>query len=232
MANLFTMYLKAKGRKSDLATLKRDVLKHCNLMTPTAPDTTSTDYWVDLAAWNPDRQDWVKEPLGWWLELRNGQSELLPVKDGQLYGRITVGRWGAPPTSLMGCGKSTPRAGPVRKHNRPDQRYSSEVEMFSRRDLLRRRRGSVLLGRRGCVAGLEGAAALMIDNGKPVAEELLEFTGTRFVMVDGVPLSLACGRAKDHNLCSCEQRPLSELPVSDLGKWRRLPWRRPTAGHR
>ena len=216
MANLFAMYLKAKGRECDLATLKSDVLTHCNLIASTAPGTTSTDYRVDLAAWNPNRQDWVKEPLGWWLETREGHSELLPVKDGQLTAHA-VGRWGAPLHFLDGLRELYPdldlSAIGIDLTNCTSEKWRcSREETFCVEEV------------QSCWEGEEvwrwkKNGRLMFDDGKPVAEELLEFTGTRFVMVDGVPLSRACGRAKEHTLCSFEQRPLSELPDSDLGQW-------------
>ena len=39
---------------------------------------------------------------------------------------------------------------------------------------------------------------LMIEDGRPVAEELLGFAGKPFVLVEGVPLSIALDAAKEH----------------------------------
>ncbi len=39
---------------------------------------------------------------------------------------------------------------------------------------------------------------LMIEDGRPLAEELLGFAGKPFVLVEGVPLSIALDAAKEH----------------------------------
>jgi hypothetical protein len=204
MANLFTMYLKAKGCESDLATLKSDVLKHCNLITSTAPGATIREYWVDLAAWNPNRQDWVTEPLGWCLELRKGKSELLAIKDGQLTAHA-VGRWGAPLHFLDGLRELYPHL--------ELSAYAIDLSNGFGEDWKCSPEGTFCVQEvQSCWEGEEvwrwvKDGKLMIDDGKPVAEELRGFAGNPFVLVEGVPLSITLDAAKEHVWKQAEENP-------------------------
>ena len=195
MANIFTMRLTAKGREDDLTALKGEILKHCNPMAPPPATVAEAEYWVDLARWNPKREDWVRQPLGWWLELRKGRAELLPAKDGELRASA-VGRWGAPLHFLDGL-----------RELYPDLELSAYTI-----DLCNKYGEDWRCSPEGtfCVEEVMSCweaqpvwhwmkdGRLMIDDGKPVAEELLEFAGTEFVMVNGVPQSLAVQSARDY----------------------------------
>jgi hypothetical protein len=201
MSNLFTLHLTAKGGEGDLATLKHDTLKHCHEITSTSPDTKYIDYSVDLADWNPNRQDWVKEPSRWWLEMRRGESELLCIEDGQLKAHA-VGVKAPPLHFLDGLRELFPdlelRGYIIDLSNAIGENWRCSPEgTFCVEEV-----SSCFEGEKVWYWKKDGR--LMIDDGKPVAEELLTFAGTQFVMVDGIPTSDATTAAKATCNCSPE----------------------------
>jgi len=196
------MHLTAKGSESDLAVLKSDVLKHCTLMSEGTPEFEVTDYGVHLAAWNPNRQDWAEDRLCWWLELRKGDSELLPIKDGEL--KATAGgRGGVPLHFLDGLrelyaeielsGYVIDLASDYGKNWKCSSEGTFCVEEVS----------SCWEG--DIVFDWKKDGRMMIEHGKPVAEELLGYAGNPFVMVEGVPLSITLDAAKAHILKLAEE---------------------------
>jgi hypothetical protein len=200
MSNLYTMRLGVKGCESSLNTLKSDLLKHCSAIT--APATAPAEYRVDLGRWYPSRQDWVEQPMPWWLELRDRTSELLPVEDGELHASA-MGMGGPPLHFLDGL-----------RELYPDLELSActiDLSNYVGEDWRCSPEGTFCVEEvASCYEGEEvwywkKDGRLMIDDGKPVAKELLEFFGTRFVLVNGVPVSFALDAAKEHVQKQIEQ---------------------------
>ena len=198
MPNLFKTYLHAKGREADLAALKNDLLRHCTVIREgddAVLGNSAADYAVDLGRWNPQRKDWVSQPVEWWLQLTERQSELLPVRDGEL--KATAMSMGAAPLHFLDGLREL----------YPDlelSAYAIDLTNGFGEDWRSSPEGTCCVEElKSCWEGEEvwywkKDGRLMIDDGRPLAEELLEFAGTRFVMVDGVPLSLALDAAKEH----------------------------------
>ena len=222
MASEHVMYLTAKGSEAALARLKSDLLSHCTDMCNNDPPIPSAvDYYVDLAAWNPHRKDWREERLHWWLELRRGESELLPIENGEL--KAVVGSRGVPAIHfLAGLGELYPElelsgyainlSGESAENWKclPEGTFRVE-EVFP------------------CWAGeivwyWKKDGRLMIEHGEPVAEELLGYAGNPFFMVDDVPLSITLDAAKEHVWKIADknswflERLLCEWPSADHGK--------------
>jgi hypothetical protein len=195
MSNLYTMRVIAKGCDADLAVLKSDMLRHCNAIKPKAPATAPVEYSVDLATWNPNRRDWVREPVQWWcLELRKGHSELISVKDGEFRAHV-VGR-GAPLHFLDGLRELYPRLELSAYLIDLDNGFGEQWRCSAEGTFCVEKVMSCWEGEQVWYWHKDGR--LMIDDGKPAAEELLEFAGMPFVMVDGVPLSISRDAAKEH----------------------------------
>ena len=194
MSNEFVMYMRAKGSEAALTGLKSDVLRHCTVLNQAMSDSGVPDYRVDLAAWNPRREDWAEDRLPRWLECRKGHSELLPIKDGELKAKAG-GRKAAPLHFLDGLRDLYPDlelsayAIDLSNGAAEDWRCSSEGT-FCVEEVMSCWEGEEVLY-------WKKKDRLMIDHGKPVAEELLKFAGKPFVMVEGVPLSITLDAAKD-----------------------------------
>lgn len=204
MGNEFVMHLSAKGKDGDLAALKSEILKHSSEAGPPCTYTGTTDYCVDLATWNPKREDWIKQRLHWWLELRKGQRELVPVENGEL--RVVAGATGAPPLHFLDGLREL----------YPDLELSAtciDLSSEAAEEWKCSPEGTF------CVEEVappwEGEVAwywkkdgrLMIEGGKPVAEELERYAGNPFVLVDGVPLSITLDAAKEHVRKLAEKSP-------------------------
>jgi hypothetical protein len=204
MGNEFAMYLSAKGGEGDLTALKRDILKHSSAIGLPCPDAGTTDYRVDLAAWNPKREDWIKQRLSWWLELRKGQPELVPVENGEL--RVIAGATGAPPLHFLdGLRELYPdlelSACSIDLSGEAAEEWKCSPEgTFCVEEVFPCWEGEI-------VGYWKKDGRVMIKGGKPVAEELQEYAGNPFVLVDGVPLSITLDAAKEHVRKLAEKSP-------------------------
>jgi hypothetical protein len=198
MPNLFKTCLYAKGREADLAALKNDLLRHCTVIRKgddAVLGNSAADYAVDLGRWNPQRKDWVSQPVEWWLQLAEGQSDLLPVRDGEL--KATAVGMGAAPLHFIDG---------LRELYSDIQLSAYAIDLtngFGEDWRCAPEGTSCIEEVKSCWEGEEvwywkKGGRLMIDDGKPVAEELLAFAGTRFVMVDGVPVSVVSDAAKEY----------------------------------
>ena len=221
MGNEFVMHLSAKGKDDDLAVLKGDILKHSSAMGPPCTYTGTTDYHVDLAAWNPIREDWIKQRLSWWLELRRGATELLPINNGEL--TAVAGSRRAPALHFLdGLRELYPdlelSATSIDLSSEAAKEWKCSPEgTFCVEEVSFCWEGEI-------VFYWKKDGRLMIDDGKPVAEELRRFAGKPFVMVEGVPLSIVLDAAKEHVRKQAEQSPyllerlLCEWPQVDATK--------------
>ena len=179
------------------------------------PIPSAVDYSVHLADWNPKREDWVDECQRWWLELRRGQSELLPIENGEL--KAIAGSRGVPALHFLdGLRELYPdielSAYVINLSGESAQEWKCTPEgTFCVEEVCPPWDGRVVLY-------WKKDGRLMIVDRKPVAEELLGFAGNPFVMVDGVPLSITLDAAKEHVWKLAEKAPhfvrdlLCELP--------------------
>ena len=207
MANEYVMHLRAKGSEVALARLKSDMLSHCTVMCEhdnTVPIPSAVDYQVDLAAWNRKREDWAEDRLPWWLELRRGQSELLPIENQEL--RAVAGSRRAPAIHFLDGLRELYTDVQISGHaidlsgESAEEWKCSPEGTFCVEEVFPCWEGEI-------VWYWKKDGKLMIGDRKPVAEELLGFAGNPFVLVDGVPLSITVGAAKEHVWKLVEKHP-------------------------
>jgi hypothetical protein len=223
MASEHVMHLRAKGSEAALARLKSDIWSHCTVMdTNDPPIPSAVDYSVDLAAWNPNREDWREERLHWWLELRRGESELLPIENGEL--KAVVGSRGVPALHFLdGLRELYPDVElsgyAINLSGESAENWKCSPEgTFCIEEVFPCWGGEI-------VSYWKKLDRLMIEGGKPIAEELLGFAGNPFVLVDGVPLSITLDAAKEYVWKQAEANPyfltrlLCEWPSADHDKY-------------